>query len=39
MKQVSETTDVSLASFLLFKGADIKPRKIVRGRVGFRVEA
>ena len=37
--QVTEVTDISLAAFLLYRGATITPRTMPNGKIAFRMEA
>jgi hypothetical protein len=39
LKQIAEIIDISLTAYLMYRGADVKPRKLPTGKVAFRVES
>jgi hypothetical protein len=39
LRQITEITDISLTAYLMYKGADVKARKLPTGKVAFRIES
>jgi hypothetical protein len=38
-KQITEITDISLTAYLMYRGAEVKARKLPTGKVAFRIES